>query len=164
MGLLDARAQIRASDRGSLRVQPVRYSCERSLPELQGMVRRAESRRWLGEHDDQAISGKPGNNARGPLSRIVFPRRIMTESISLEWVSHGRKARCQPNPDYPGGVEVNLAGDGIGCEKVIPYPAPECGVWVVRCERCGASTAITAAGRSDDPKQITLACKAVGVA
>lgn len=88
----------------------------------------------------------------------------MSENISVEWLTNGRKARCQPNPDYPGGIKVNLAGDGIGCEKALPYPAPECGVWLVRCERCGASAAITAAGRTDDPKQVTLPCAAKGEA
>jgi hypothetical protein len=81
-----------------------------------------------------------------------------TEKIAVEWLSHGRKARCAPNPLYPAGIVINLAGEDTGCEKELPYPAPECGVWVIRCGVCGASAGITAAGRVDDPRRVTLRC------
>jgi C4-type Zn-finger protein len=41
----------------------------------------------------------------------------------------------------------------------LPYPAKRCGIYLVVCERCGYSAAITTAGRPDDPRKVTLPCK-----
>lgn len=77
----------------------------------------------------------------------------------VEWISHNRKARCKPNPKYPKGIDVDLAGKAKGCVVKLPYPAPECGVHLVTCDECGVKAAITAAGRVDDPKSVRLRCR-----
>lgn len=65
-----------------------------------------------------------------------------------------------PNPAYPNGVDSVLAAPNVpSCKAELPYPAPERLVWMVRCKRCGYSAAITAAGRPDDPKTVTVPCK-----
>lgn len=69
--------------------------------------------------------------------------------------------QCPPNPAYPDGVDVQDAAPGVAACKVdLPYPAPERLVWSVRCKRCGYRVAVTAAGRPDDPRSVTVPCKA----
>lgn len=80
--------------------------------------------------------------------------------MSVEWLSKGRKARCAPDPDYPDGKNLDLSlGATKSCKFDLPYPAPECGVFLIRCEDCGLTVGVTAAGRPDDPKSIRVTCK-----
>lgn len=80
--------------------------------------------------------------------------------IAVEFLSHHRKAQVAPNPKYPDGVDVDLSIRGkAACLADLPYPAECCGVLLVRCTKCGASAAITTAGRTDDPRTVKLACK-----
>jgi hypothetical protein len=82
------------------------------------------------------------------------------EAISIEFKPSGRgKARCAPNPDYPDGCSIDATEGQTGCSVDLPYPAPECGAWIVRCAACGMSAAITAAGRPDDPRSVRIPCK-----
>lgn len=69
------------------------------------------------------------------------------------------KAKCAPNPKYPNGMTVDLAGNRKGCIVSLPYPAPEVGIWVVECKECSLTIALTAAGRIDDPKAVIVPCK-----
>lgn len=86
----------------------------------------------------------------------------MKSAHTIEFKASGRgKARCAPNPDYPDGKELKTAS-GFGCIIDLPYPAPECGAYIVRCSICGSSAAITAAGRPDDPKSFQMICHAKG--
>lgn len=80
--------------------------------------------------------------------------------VSVDFVKSGRgKARCASNPDFPDGVELNAADQNKPlCKIPLPYPAPECGTWMVVCGSCGLSVAITAAGRPDDPTSVTVNC------
>lgn len=82
-------------------------------------------------------------------------------SIQVTFKPSGRgKARCPPDPRYPNGIAINAATpDRRSCYVTLPYPAPECGFWVVNCEQCGLSMAVTAAGRPDDPISIIISCK-----
>lgn len=81
------------------------------------------------------------------------------EKFSIEFVPSGRgKAQCPPNPDYPFGKAISADG-GFGCWVDLPYPAPECGMYVVRCTQCGMSTGITSVGRPDDPTKFQMICK-----
>lgn len=76
---------------------------------------------------------------------------------SIEWKASGRgKAQCPSNPEYPDGKDIRMPS-GFGCIVKLPYPAPECGAHIVRCV-CGASVAVTAAGRPDDPKTVQMIC------
>lgn len=70
--------------------------------------------------------------------------------------------QCPPNPAYPDGIDVGAdhAEPGPSCKAALPYPAPERLVWMVRCKRCGYRAAVTAAGRRDDPRSVTMPCKA----
>ena len=79
--------------------------------------------------------------------------------LSVEFVSHHRKAQCAPNPDYPNGIDLDVSRGKPGCSTDLPYPAPECGLWVVKCSVCGMSAGVTAAGRIDDPKSVKIPCR-----
>lgn len=69
------------------------------------------------------------------------------------------KAQCAPDPAYPDGVIADASGGNPRtCTIDLPYPAPECGLWIVRCLECDFSLGITAAGRADDPKRVTVPC------
>jgi predicted RNA-binding Zn-ribbon protein involved in translation (DUF1610 family) len=84
----------------------------------------------------------------------------MDEATSIEWRRSGRgKAQCPPDPDYPNGCHVDISEGQTSCMVNLPYPAPECGAWIVRCAACGMSAAITAAGRPDDPRSVRIPCK-----
>lgn len=79
---------------------------------------------------------------------------------SVQFYKSGRgKAQCPPNPDYPHGIEVDATnGQAVACLVDLPYPAPECGYFLVICDMCGFSAAITVAGRPDDPVNVKIPC------
>lgn len=80
--------------------------------------------------------------------------------ITVEFVSHNRKAQMPPNPKYLGGIDIDLRnGANQGCETPLPYPAECCGILLVHCSTCGSNAAITTAGRADDPRSVKLACQ-----
>jgi hypothetical protein len=81
--------------------------------------------------------------------------------MKVEFYPSGRgKARCLPDPDYPNGIAIDVAGPDVkSCTVKLHYPAPECGYFEVRCEECSMSVAITAAGRPDDPVSVRMRCK-----
>lgn len=80
--------------------------------------------------------------------------------LSVEWVDHGREPQCPPNPQYPNGIDADVSKGAVKtCHTDLPYPAKRCGHYVVRCGACGMSVALTTAGRPDDPRSVTIACK-----
>lgn len=83
----------------------------------------------------------------------------MKQSHTVEWVSKNRKAKCHPNPSYPHGIDLDIHGDVEKCHVTIPYPASECGTWIIRCEACDLTVGVTAAGRPDDPRSYKMPCK-----
>lgn len=86
----------------------------------------------------------------------------MAGKLTIEWVDAGCEAQCPPDPRYPEGIDLVERPDALRqCMTTLPYPAPQVGVWVVRCERCRRSVHITAAGRADDPRSISVACDPV---
>lgn len=88
----------------------------------------------------------------------------MTEAdFKIEWVDIGREPQCPPNPAFPDGVHV-FVGTVLQnrCTSPLPYPAPRCGLHRVECRICGTSAAITAAGRPDDPRSVSLPCLIAG--
>ena len=80
----------------------------------------------------------------------------MEQEVKIEFISHGRKAQCPPNPDYPNGKDVDATNGEDGIWVELPYPAPECGVFIVSGSHI-KKTAITAAGRPDDPRNVKIA-------
>jgi hypothetical protein len=81
-------------------------------------------------------------------------------ALTLEWIDAGREAECPPDPAYPNGIDlVERPGLSPSCRIAFPCPAPRCGVWSVVCTKCGRHVIVTAAGRVDDPRSLTVACK-----
>jgi hypothetical protein len=80
--------------------------------------------------------------------------------LIVTWKSDGRRAEHPANPDFPNGMRLDVSsGREPSCEADFTYPAPACGTWVVNCHTCGFSGIATAAGRSDDPRSIRVACR-----
>ena len=82
----------------------------------------------------------------------------MEQEIKIEFISHGRKAKCPANPQFPGGKDIDATGGMEGLWVDLPYPAKECGIWIVSGPNI-MRTAITAAGRTDDPKKVKVPYK-----
>jgi hypothetical protein len=82
------------------------------------------------------------------------------EQFKVEFHPSGRgKAQCPPDPAYPDGIDVDLAGQHPGCKVEFPHPAPECGLYVAHCTACHRDFVVTTAGRPDDPKSLTVPCR-----
>ena len=85
---------------------------------------------------------------------------MSSEQFIIEFNPSGRgKARCPANPMFPNGITVDMAQAKKGCVVELPYPAPECGIWLVKCADCKLLVGATAAGRNDDPKTLIIPCK-----
>ena len=85
-----------------------------------------------------------------------------TSSIHVHWVDRGREPTQPPDPNYPNGIDVDLAaGDRLmpSCKTELPYPAKRVGYYVATCAKCGTKLIITTAGRVDDPRSVRLLCK-----
>jgi hypothetical protein len=81
-------------------------------------------------------------------------------NVEITWVDHQREPQSAPNPKYPLGIDVDVSdGAAVSCKIALDYPARRCGYYVVRCKDCGTSVAVTTAGRVDDPRSVTVACK-----
>lgn len=86
-------------------------------------------------------------------------------ALQVEWHDLGRAPQCPPNPDYPEGIDIDLAAPGRPvCETALPYPAKRCGFYVVTCSLCGLKVGVTTAGRPDDPRSVKVACMTKGTA
>lgn len=71
----------------------------------------------------------------------------------------GRKATQPPHSEYPDGLVLDTTGGtGIGCAVDLVYPAECIGLWELRCNMCGVSLSLTAAGRLDDPRRVIIGC------
>jgi hypothetical protein len=82
--------------------------------------------------------------------------------FTVEWLDSGREPKCAPDPAYPDGKTVDAAGDfSPRCTIQVPYPAKRCGFYLIKCQRCGLTAAVTTAGRPDDPRSLTVPCKEV---
>lgn len=84
----------------------------------------------------------------------------MEQAIRVTWHDHGREPKCEPNPKYPNGIDLDVSdGAKRTCTATLPYPAKRCGVYVVKCRACGRRIGCTTAGRPDDPRSIKIACR-----
>lgn len=80
--------------------------------------------------------------------------------FDIEFKGTGEKAKNPANEAHPNGMDIDASrGKEKTCMATLPYPAVECGAWLVRCKTCGSSAAVTAAGRSDDPRSIKMPCR-----
>lgn len=84
----------------------------------------------------------------------------MSETHEVKFVASGRgKARCAPDPNYPDGIALPPPpGAENVCAVSLPYPAPECGYYLIRCRLCESTMIVTAAGRADDPLSCYMSC------
>jgi hypothetical protein len=83
-------------------------------------------------------------------------------TLKVEWLDSGREPRVRPNPDYPEGIDIDASmGAARTCSVDLPYPAKRIGVYLVTCATCRSTTALTTAGRPDDPRSVKVACRAV---
>lgn len=79
----------------------------------------------------------------------------------IEWIDGRREPQAKPNPAYPFGIDLDMAGpaDQPTCRITLPYPARRIGHFVVNCKTCGWSGIITTAGRPDDPRSVKVSCR-----
>jgi hypothetical protein len=88
------------------------------------------------------------------------PRDATPQQFDIHWEDKYAEPQVKPNPAYPNGIDLDGSrGAEIACKVALPYPAKRIGVYVVRCKLCGYSIGVTTAGRPDDPRSITVACK-----
>jgi hypothetical protein len=82
------------------------------------------------------------------------------QNIHIEFKPTGRgAAQCEADPNHPDGIEIDMSKPHKpSCLVVLPYPAPECGLWMIRCGVCAKSLIVTAAGRRDDATSVRMAC------
>ena len=92
---------------------------------------------------------------------IVTPTEIKNpKQFDIDWFPVGREARCEPHPDYPNGVHIDLSNaEQQTCTVPIPYPSPGRGSYVIACKLCKRAVSITADGMADDPCTLKIACK-----
>jgi hypothetical protein len=87
------------------------------------------------------------------------------EGHVVTFLGENRQATVPSNPAFPNGRDVRAFKDLEGVEKIctipLQYPAPECGRHRVICRRCGLVGMVTAAGRPDDPRSLTIECRKV---
>ena len=87
----------------------------------------------------------------------------MEQAITITWLDKGREPQCPPYPAFPNGKDADLSdGAEATCRVDLPYPARRCGLYIVRCAACDQTVALTTAGRPDDVRSLTLACKQRG--
>ena len=86
-------------------------------------------------------------------------------TIDVTFIDSGVEPTCKPDPRYPNGVAINLASNALQktCCRNLPYPAPRCGLYEIKCLTCGFAALVTVAGRPDDPNMVTMPCKPKGL-
>lgn len=82
-------------------------------------------------------------------------------TIDVKFNDSGHTATQKADPKYPNGMDINLADNVLQkvCCRNLPYPAPRCGTYSVRCVDCQFTALVTVSGRADDPRTITIPCK-----
>lgn len=76
----------------------------------------------------------------------------------VKWIDGKKEPQCAPDPAFPDGRHLDT-GERPACRVFLPYPAQRCGIYVVKCLRCGVTLALTTAGRPDDPRSVMVACR-----
>lgn len=84
----------------------------------------------------------------------------MEQTLKAKWIDGGKEPQCEPNPKYPDGIDIDIAGGSDRtCETKLSYPALRIGHHLVTCRSCGLRVSVTTAGRPDDPRSVKVACK-----
>jgi hypothetical protein len=85
--------------------------------------------------------------------------------IDVVFLDSGREPKCKADPNFPKGRPLNLVPSAVrkSCTRNLPYPAPRCGVYRIKCLACGFTAAINVGGRPDDPCMVSMPCKAQGL-
>ena len=84
----------------------------------------------------------------------------MERKFEIEWVDAGSDPKHPPDPRFPNGIDIDISiGARPKCTADLPYPAKRCGLYSVRCVDCDRVVSVTTAGRVDDPKSVSMACK-----
>lgn len=80
------------------------------------------------------------------------------------FITEGEQAKHPANPAYPNGIEVDARSErgAPACTIELTYPAPAIGSHLIECAYCGVTACVTAAGRRDDPRTVTVTCKQKG--
>lgn len=83
----------------------------------------------------------------------------------VRFIDDDREAEGKPDPRHPAGVDVDLRQHVLqkACCRNVPYPALRCGFYEIVCRVCRFSGLVTVAGRADDPRTVTVPCKAKGL-
>jgi hypothetical protein len=82
------------------------------------------------------------------------------DQFQVKWVDLRKHPQCAPDPRFPNGVDLDVSdGRKPRCKAILPYPAKRIGNYIIECHLCGMRVACTTAGRPDDPRSITIACK-----
>jgi hypothetical protein len=81
--------------------------------------------------------------------------------FDITFVDSGREPQCKPDPKFPEGRHIVLGDPKTQkmCARNIPYPAPRCGFYAIRCLECGCTVMLSVAGRPDDPRIVSVPCK-----
>ena len=98
----------------------------------------------------------PHEDGRWPLS----PNLVAT----WEPRAGGRPPSEPANPDFPNGMDVDITNGERSCVAALPLVNNRLGLYIVRCELCGMSCALTVAGRADDALLARIPCKIVETA
>lgn len=83
------------------------------------------------------------------------------DKFEIRWIQRSRQPAQNPaNPAYPDGVDAIIGYPGRpSCKISVPYPAVSgLGMWSLKCQSCDLHVFITAAGRADDPRTVTVNC------
>jgi len=85
----------------------------------------------------------------------------MMGRFRVQWIDGGREAQAPSDPRYPNGIDLDTAGRMAArrCRVRLPYPAKRCGQYLIECQTCGLFSVVTAAGRRDDPRSVTVGCR-----
>lgn len=84
----------------------------------------------------------------------------MSEQFSVRWHDFGRDPQIAADPNYPDGVDIDLAhGQEPSCKLDLEHPTKRCGIWLIVCRRCNGRVGLTTAGRDDDPRSVTIPCR-----
>lgn len=81
-------------------------------------------------------------------------------TLEWKWIDRGFDPKNPPDPRFPNGQDIDLSdGAKVACYTSLPCPAQRCGYYLVTCAKCKTMDVVTTAGRPDDPRSFTRACK-----